>query len=232
MNITSVAYSPYSNYPSPLSKAQGQKDSGAPANQETPASAGDKRNPAEAPAAKPDLSKQDPSKSAQTQKQIDELKKIDSHVRAHERAHLAAAGGLATGGASFSYRTGPDGKQYAVGGEVSIDVSPGRTPQETISKAERVQAAALAPSDPSAQDRSVASRAAQMKLQAQQELSEEKLSAAKEERGGNRATSSQQKTAAPESPPSAAKPHPGIASYRANNGIPGQASGGIVNSAA
>jgi len=82
MNITSVASSPYSNYPSPLSKAQGQKDSGAAADQATPASAGDKKNPAESASAKPALSKQDSAKSAQTQKQIDELKKIDSHVRA------------------------------------------------------------------------------------------------------------------------------------------------------
>ena len=60
---------------------------------------------------------------------------------------------------------------YAVGGEVNIDTSPGRTPQETIDKARQVQAAALAPADPSGQDRSVAARAGQMAQQAQAELS-------------------------------------------------------------
>lgn len=84
---------------------------------------------------------------------------------------MAAAGGLAQGGASFSYQTGPDGKRYAVGGEVSIDVSKGRTPQETIDKARQIRAAALAPADPSGQDRQVAARAARMEMEARQEMS-------------------------------------------------------------
>lgn len=45
-------------------------------------------------------------------------------MRAHEQAHKTAAGGLAQGGATFEYQTGPDGKQYAVSGEVKIDTSP------------------------------------------------------------------------------------------------------------
>jgi len=224
MLSVSTAISPYSNYPSALSKQQARKESGAPDNQETPDIVGAKNN---APASQP--AKQDSAKATQEQKQIDELKKIDSHVRAHEQAHLAAAGGLAMGGASFSYRSGPDGKQYAVGGEVSIDVSPGRTPQETISKAEKIQAAALAPADPSAQDRSVASRAVQMKQQAQQELTQEKLNSTKDKSSGNSSTT-QQKSASEKTHSSAATK--GIASYRANSGISGQTSGSIVNSAA
>ena len=43
--------------------------------------------------------------------------------RAHEMAHLAAAGGLATG-PYYEYQQGPDSKQYAVGGHVNIDTSP------------------------------------------------------------------------------------------------------------
>jgi len=224
MLSVSTAISPYSNYPSALSKPQAQKESGAPDNQETPDIAGEKNN---SPASQ--LAKQDPAKTTQEQKQIDELKKIDRNVRAHEQAHLAAAGGLAISGASFSYRSGPDGKQYAVGGEVSIDVSPGRTPQETVSKAERVQAAALAPADPSAQDRSIASRAAQMKLQAQQELAQEKLQPAQGESSGNSSFPRQKSAAAEDNPSVATK---GLASYRANSGISGQSSGSIVNSAA
>ena len=44
----------------------------------------------------------------------------DREERQHEQAHLSAAGGHARGGPSYQYETGPDGKRYAVGGEVSI----------------------------------------------------------------------------------------------------------------
>lgn len=107
--------------------------------------------------------------SLEQQAEVQRLKAIDQKVRAHEAAHQAAGAGL-TSGASYQYTRGPDGKQYAVAGEVKIDVAPGQTPQQTLDKAKRIQAAALAPADPSAQDRAVAAQAAQMALQAQQEL--------------------------------------------------------------
>ena len=122
------------------------------------------RSPARAESAQQQYSPED-------QATIDKLKANDLKVRQHEQAHLAAAGSLATSGATYTYQRGPDGVNYAVGGEVNIDTSPGRTPEETIEKARQVQAAALAPADPSGQDRSVAARAAQMALQAQAELS-------------------------------------------------------------
>ena len=103
-------------------------------------------------------------------KQVEELKARDSDVRQHEQAHLATGGALAGGGATYSYQQGPDGKQYAIGGEVSIRLARGSTPQETIANAQTVQRAALAPSDPSGQDRSVAAAAAQMEQQARIEL--------------------------------------------------------------
>ena len=68
-------------------------------------------------------------------------------MRAHEAARRAAAGGLG-GAASFSYETGPDGKRYAVGGEVPVSLRSGRTPEETIANAQTVRSAALAPADP------------------------------------------------------------------------------------
>ena len=98
---------------------------------------------------------------------VRKLQSIDSHVRAHEMAHLIAADGLATGGPSFQYQRGPDGQNYAVGGEVGIDTSPGRTPQETLRRADVIAAAALAPSDPSGQDFAVAAQARQMAIEAQ-----------------------------------------------------------------
>ena len=100
--------------------------------------------------------------------EVEKLKSRDVEVRKHEQAHKAVAGKYATGGASFEYQVGPDGKRYAVGGEVSIDLSKGRTPEETIQKASAVRAAALAPAEPSAQDRKVAAMASQMEQEARQ----------------------------------------------------------------
>ncbi len=98
------------------------------------------------------------------------LQERDAEVRAHEIAHLSAAGSLATGGMTLVYQTGPDGHQYAVGGSVKIDTSKGRTPEENIQKAQRIRAAALAPSDPSPQDLQVAAKASQMEAEARAEL--------------------------------------------------------------
>jgi len=102
---------------------------------------------------------------------IGELQSRDRAVHSHEMAHMAAGAGLVTRSASYTYQTGPDGQRYAVGGEVGIDVSPGRTPQESLAKAERIRAAALAPADPSAQDLQVAASAAQMAMEARMEMS-------------------------------------------------------------
>ena len=107
-------------------------------------------------------------------KQIEELKKRDQEVRLHEQAHLAAAGGHARGGPSFTYQKGPDGKMYAVGGEVPIDLSPvADNPQATIHKAEAIQRAALAPANPSGPDQQVAAKAAAMATKARQELAQQ-----------------------------------------------------------
>jgi len=104
-------------------------------------------------------------------KVIESLKARDREVRAHEQAHISASGGLATGGASFTYQQGPDGKRYAIGGEVNIDTSsvPG-DPSATLRKAETIRRAALAPANPSGQDYKVASKAAQMATKAQMDM--------------------------------------------------------------
>jgi hypothetical protein len=102
---------------------------------------------------------------------VDALRARDSEVRAHEAAHQAAGGGSA-GAASFTYQTGPDGKQYAVGGEVPISIGGGNTPQQRIANAQLVRAAAMAPVNPSTQDMRVASRASQIEAAARRELSE------------------------------------------------------------
>jgi hypothetical protein len=104
--------------------------------------------------------------SAEALAVIAKLKARDTEVRQHEQAHLAAAGSLARSGPTYVYQRGPDGVSYAVGGEVQIDTSPGRTPEETIARARAIAAAALAPADPSGADRAVAAQAQQMVQQA------------------------------------------------------------------
>ncbi len=102
---------------------------------------------------------------------IEELKKIDTEVRRHEMAHIAAGGRYITSGANLTYKRGPDGRNYAVSGEVGIDTSPvPGDPQATIQKMRQIRSAALAPANPSAQDLKVASRAASEASQALSEL--------------------------------------------------------------
>lgn len=104
------------------------------------------------------------------QQQIKELKARDTEVRVHEQAH-ASVGGQYAGSPSYEYQRGPDGTNYAVGGEVQIDVSeiPG-DPQATIDKMQTVRAAALAPAEPSSADRAIAADATQKMAAAQAEL--------------------------------------------------------------
>jgi hypothetical protein len=101
--------------------------------------------------------------------QVEKLKKRDAEVRAHEQAHKSAGGELA-GGVSYTMQRGPDGQQYAVGGEVPIDVTPVKDdPEATIAKMQRVRQAALAPADPSSQDQAVAAEAGRIEQQARAE---------------------------------------------------------------
>lgn len=104
---------------------------------------------------------------------VEQLEKIDTEVRAHEMAHIAAGGQYITSGATFSYQQGPDGRNYAVGGEVSIDTSPEPgDPEATLQKMRQVRAAALAPAEPSAQDIKVASKAASQAAKAMAEITQ------------------------------------------------------------
>lgn len=110
------------------------------------------------------------------QAQVEQLKQRDAEVRQHEAAHAATAGPYARGGAQFEYQTGPDGRRYAVGGEVQIDTSTvPDNPRATIAKMEQIRAAALAPADPSSQDQRIAAQAAAeiQKARAEQAASSE-----------------------------------------------------------
>lgn len=81
-----------------------------------------------------EVSEQEELKLEQEQQQIKELKARDTEVRTHEQAH-AAVGGQYAGSPSYEYQRGPDGTNYAVGGEVPIDVGViNGDPQATIDK--------------------------------------------------------------------------------------------------
>ena len=111
--------------------------------------------------------------SKQDQAKVQQLKKRDLEVKSHEQAHLSAAGSYATGGASFTYTTGPNGVRYATGGEVGIDTSKVEgNPEATIRKADAIRRAALAPASPSSQDQLVARNASAMSQTARVELIE------------------------------------------------------------
>lgn len=109
--------------------------------------------------------------TAEETRLLKELKQIDASVRQHEMAHVAAGGPYITSGAVFSYQRGPDGNNYAVAGEVSIDTSPvPGDPQATLRKMRQIKNSALAPSDPSPQDLKVASKATSAAAKALSEL--------------------------------------------------------------
>lgn len=119
---------------------------------------------------------QKPEASPQQQRlqqlEIAELVSRDQEVRAHEQAH-AAVGGSYAGAPTYTFTRGPDGKRYAVGGEVSIDAGPiPNNPEATLRKMEIVLRAALAPAEPSVQDLRIAAQAQAQMTQARAELAE------------------------------------------------------------
>jgi hypothetical protein len=102
---------------------------------------------------------------------IASLQARDAEVRRHEAAHIAAGDGFVIGSATYAYQLGPDGRQYAVGGQVSIDTSPipGK-PEETVRKMRVVKTAALASGQPSGADLAIAAAAAQAEAAALAEI--------------------------------------------------------------
>lgn len=162
--------------------------------------------------------KDENSLTPEEKQQVAELKKRDAEVKAHEQAHMSAGGGIVQGGAAYQYQHGPDGKMYAVGGEVKIDISPERTPEATIRKMQQVQQAAMAPAQPSGTDRAVAARAAQMEAQA-------RLQKAEEGGGASEAQDNQPATESAEAAdPGAAPTDPGAAPAHAG-ALPGAGPG-------
>ena len=115
------------------------------------------------------------------QKQVEELKARDQEVRAHEAAHKSAGGQYVRGSASFDYQTGPDGRRYAIGGEVKIDTGKEDEPEKTLEKAETIRRAAMAPAEPSDKDRQVAAEASRMAAEARSEIAQTRAAEARGE---------------------------------------------------
>ena len=88
------------------------------------------------------------------QAELQDMKRRDEEVRVHEQAHQSAGGQYASA-PHYEYENGPDGKRYVTDGSVNIDVGEESDPQATIDKMQVVKRAALAPAQPSAQDRRV-----------------------------------------------------------------------------
>lgn len=108
--------------------------------------------------------------------EVADLKRRDAETRRHEQAH-ATAGGPYAGAPSYTYERGPDGRSYAVAGTTPIDVSPiSGDAAATMRKMEMVKRAALAPAEPSAQDRKVAAQADAEMRAAQAEATAESTS--------------------------------------------------------
>ncbi|TWO85825.1 hypothetical protein AYI75_01465 [Shewanella algae] len=141
-------------------------------------------NTASAAEPKPDEAQQKQQQNRESREQqalereIDSLMKRDTQVRSHEQAH-AAVGGIHAGQPAFEFEKGPDGKRYAVEGEVQIDVSVvNGDPLATMAKMKQVYAAAMAPVDPSMADIRVAAEAMRKYNQAREEAGTQRLAAA------------------------------------------------------
>jgi hypothetical protein len=153
-----------------------QEEDGERANQRE---ANGKANASDSEGQTPSGTTREPNELTREQQvQVQQLKNRDRQVRAHEHAH-EAAGGSYSGAASYTYKLGPDGKRYAVAGEVPIEVSGvAGDPEATIRKMQTVQRAARAPAEPSGPDLQIAAQAAAIAQRARAELAKERYGAA------------------------------------------------------
>ena len=120
---------------------------------------------------------QDPARLSEADlAQIRQLSLQDSKVRLNEEAHVRVGGQYASSHRPMIIETGPDNRQYAVSGEVSFNDTPiAGNPEATIRKLSIVKKAALAPAEPSTQDRAVANKASNGITQAQARLRAQQL---------------------------------------------------------
>jgi hypothetical protein len=114
--------------------------------------------------------------SAEDKRKLQDLKRKDKEVRRQEQIRRAVAGPVARGGPRYRYVEGPDGKKYAISGEIVLDTYFGdvlSNPEAALKKARRVRRAALS-GNPSARDRQIASKATQVEAKARRILAQKK----------------------------------------------------------
>ena len=109
-----------------------------------------------------DISNEDKYDKNDYQRVLEKFKSSDSKIRAHEQAH--AASGPTTTPISYKYQAGPDGKMYAVGGEVRLDTSIPQDPKAAAFKLSQIQKASSAPAEMSGADAHIAIQANLNKL--------------------------------------------------------------------
>lgn len=93
---------------------------------------------------------------------LQKFKKSDADIRSHEQAHATI--GQTTSPISYNYQQGPDGKMYAVGGQVRLDVSIPDDPKAAMHKLDQIQKASIAGAEPSGADMGIATSANLNKL--------------------------------------------------------------------
>lgn len=98
------------------------------------------------------------------------LKQGEQQVERHVAAHTAVSRQYASA-PTYTYSQTVDGSRYIVSGDVSFDISAVQNkPEQTLSKAQLIQRAALAPVDPTPSDISASQRAQQLANQARLEI--------------------------------------------------------------
>lgn len=140
-------------------RRNGVEPSGVISRTETAASFSEMAAATPGPAYRLELSGKSPEKETFVPADLLRMQDVDTSIRMHEAAHQRAGGGY-TGGVSYVYQKGINHREYVSGGEVSIAVPLGTSPEETLRNMRRVKQAALAPADPSPQDLRVALQAA------------------------------------------------------------------------
>ncbi|RUO26757.1 catalase [Aliidiomarina minuta] len=112
--------------------------------------------------------------------ELQELRTRDREVRQHEETH-ASIGGRYASSPQYEFEMGPDGRPYAVAGQVNIDITPiPGDPQATLQKMQIVRRAAMAPTQPSGADRQVAQEASLRENEARTELRQEQMTEIRE----------------------------------------------------
>lgn len=102
---------------------------------------------------------------------LNKFKQIDQNIRSHEQSH--AAGSSYSSTPKYNYAQGPDGKLYAVGGEVRLDTSMPQDKKAALNKLEEISNASNAPHDVSSADANITRAANLNKMLLHSSLKEE-----------------------------------------------------------